>query len=118
MAEGSYYAAAVDWAAKNGIVNGVSKTSFDPDAAITREQMAAILYRYAAYWELDVSAEADLSAYADASSVSGYAQAAMQWAVANGVINGTSATTLEPAGTATRAQAATVLVRFQNSMKS
>ena len=91
---------------------------FDPDAAITREQMAAILYRYAAYWELDVSAEADLSAYADASSVSGYAQAAMQWAVANGVINGTSATTLEPAGTATRAQAATVLVRFQNSMKS
>lgn len=80
--------------------------------------MAAILYRYAAYWELDVSAEADLSAYEDASSVSGYAQAAMQWAVANGVINGTSATTLEPAGTATRAQAATVLVRFQNSMKS
>ena len=69
--------------------------------------------------ELDVSAEADLSAYADASSVSGYAQAAMQWAVANGVINGTSATTLEPAGDpATRAQAATVLVRFQNSMKS
>lgn len=118
VAEGSYYAAAVDWAAKNGIVNGVSETSFDPDAAITREQMAAILYRYAAYWELDVSAEADLSAYADASSVSGYAQAAMQWAVANGVINGTSATTLEPAGTATRAQAATVLVRFQNSMKS
>ena len=118
VAEGSYYAAAVDWAAKNGIVNGVSETSFDPDAAITREQMAAILYRYAAYWELDVSAEADLSAYEDASSVSAYAQAAMQWAVANGVINGTSATTLEPAGTATRAQAATVLVRFQNSMKS
>lgn len=118
VAEGSYYAAAVDWAAKNGIVNGVSETSFDPDAPITREQMAAILYRYAAYWELDVSAEADLSAYEDASSVSAYAQAAMQWAVANGVINGTSATTLEPAGTATRAQAATVLVRFQNSMKS
>ena len=118
VAEGSYYAAAVDWAAKNGIVNGVSETSFDPDAAITREQMAAILYRYAAYWELDVSAEADLSAYEDASSVSAYAQAAMQWAVANGVINGTSATTLEPAGTASRAQAATVLVRFQNSMKS
>ena len=118
VAEGSYYAAAVDWAAKNGIVNGVSETSFDPDAAITREQMAAILYRYAAYWELDVSAEADLSAYEDASSVSAYAQAAMQWAVANGVINGTSATALEPAGTATRAQAATVLVRFQNSMKS
>lgn len=79
VAEGSYYAAAVDWAAKNGIVNGVSETSFDPDAAITREQMAAILYRYAAYWELDVSAEADLSAYEDASSVSAYAQAAMQW---------------------------------------
>ena len=118
VAEGSYYAAAVDWAAKNGIVNGVSETSFDPDAPIAREQMAAILYRYAAYWELDVSAEADLSAYEDASSVSAYAQAAMQWAVANGVINGTSATTLEPAGTATRAQAATVLVRFQNSMKS
>ena len=118
VAEGSYYAAAVDWAAKNGIVNGVSETSFDPDAPITREQMAAILYRYAAYWELDVSAEADLSAYEDASFVSAYAQAAMQWAVANGVINGTSATTLEPAGTATRAQAATVLVRFQNSMKS
>ena len=118
VADGQWYSDAIAWAAANGIVNGVSETSFDPDAAITREQMAAILYRYAAYWELDVSAEADLSAYADASSVSGYAQAAMQWAVANGVINGTSATTLEPAGTATRAQAATVLVRFQNSMKS
>ena len=118
VAESSYYAAAVDWAAKNGIVNGVSETSFDPDAPITREQMAAILYRYATYWELDVSAEADLSAYEDASTVSAYAQAAMQWAVANGVINGTSATTLEPAGTATRAQAATVLVRFQDSVKS
>ena len=113
-----YYEDAVTWAADNGIVNGTSTTTFSPNANVTREQMAAILYRYAAYWELDVSAEADLSAYEDASSVSAYAQAAMQWAVANGVINGTSATTLEPAGTATRAQAATVLVRFQNSMKS
>ena len=85
VAEGSYYAAAVDWAAKNGIVNGVSETSFDPDAPITREQMAAILYRYAAYWELDVSAEADLSAYEDASFVSAYAQAAMQCATSAGL---------------------------------
>ena len=105
-------------AAKNGIVNGVSKTSFAPDASITREQMAAILYRYAVYCKADVSAAADLSGYADASAVSAYAQTAMQWAVAGGVMNGTSATTLNPSGTATRAQAATVLARFQSSLKS
>ena len=118
VADGSYYAAAVAWAAKNGIVNGVSETSFDPDASITREQMAAILYRYASYCKVDVSAAADLSGYADASAVSDYAKTAMQWAVAGGVMNGTSATTLDPSGTATRAQAATVLVRFQTGIKN
>ncbi len=118
VADGSYYAAAVAWAAKNGIVNGVSETSFDPDASITREQMAAILYRYASYCKVDVSAAADLSGYADASAVSDYAKTAMQWVVAGGVMNGTSATTLDPSGTATRAQAATVLVRFQTGIKN
>lgn len=107
-----YYASAVAWASANGIVNGYSDGTFRPNAAITREQMAAFLYRYARYKGGDVSGRADLSAYADAAGIAGYAVEAMAWANAAGLINGTSQTTLSPRGTATRAQAAVILTRF------
>ena len=112
VAAGSYYADAVAWAAANGIVNGVSETSFAPDDSITREQLAAILYRYASYKGYDVTASGSLNAYADAAQVSSYAAAAMQWANVEGLITGVTGTTLDPQGSATRAQVATILMRF------
>ena len=112
VADGMYYADAIDWAAANGIVNGVSETRFAPNDPITREQMAAILYRYAQFKGYDVTASADLSAFADASQISAYAAAAMQWANGAGLITGVTDTTLNPQGSATRAQVATILMRF------
>ena len=112
VAAGQYYADAVAWAAQNGIVSGTSATTFSPDGVITREQMAAILYRYAQHKDYDVTAKADLSVFTDAAQVSTYATDAMAWANASGLISGTSATTLSPAGSATRAQVATILMRF------
>ena len=112
VAAGSYYEDAVNWAAANGIVNGVSETSFAPNTAITREQMAAILYRYAQFKGYDVSTSGSLGGYADASDISAYAATAMQWANGEGLINGVTDTTLDPQGSATRAQVATILMRF------
>ena len=112
VAADQYYANAVAWAAQNGIVSGTTATTFAPNNAITREQMAAILYRYAQFKGYDVSAKADLSVYTDAASVGAYAVDAMAWANGAGLITGTSATTLTPAGNATRAQVATILMRF------
>ena len=108
----AYYADAVYWARQNGIVSGMSAEQFAPNNAITREQMAAILYRYAQFKGYDVSAKADLSVYTDAAQVSAYATDAMAWANGAQLITGTSATTLTPAGNATRAQVATILMRF------
>lgn len=107
-----YYTEAVAWAAANGVVNGYDNGSFMPDQAITREQMAAILYRYAQYKGMDVSGRADLSAFADADQVSGYAVDAMAWANHAGLINGMGDHTLQPKGSATRAQVAAILMRF------
>lgn len=107
----AYYADAVYWARQNGIVSGMSAEQFAPNNAITREQMAAILYRYAQFKGYDVSAKADLSVYTDAAQVSTYATDAMAWANGAQLITGTSATTLTPAGNATRAQVATILMR-------
>ncbi len=104
----AWYTEAVRWAASEGIVTGVSDTSFAPDAEITREQLAAILYRYAG----EPATAANLAGYADGASVSAYAVDAMSWCVEHGIITGTTATTLEPQGTATRAQAAAMLMRF------
>lgn len=111
VGEGAYYASAVAWASTNGIVEGYEDGSFRPDEPITREQLAAVLYRYAVSRGCDVSATGDLSAYADAGSVSSWAADAMRWAVGAGIISGT-ANGLEPQGTATRAQTAAMLVRF------
>ena len=108
----AYYGEAVRWAASEGIVGGYGNGKFGPDDPITREQLAAMLYRFAQVQGYDVTASADLSGYADADKVSAYALAAIQWANAEGIINGTSDTTLTPQGQATRAQAAAMLQRF------
>ena len=108
----SWYAKAVVWAEANGIVNGVSDTEFAPNANITREQIATIMYRYAQYNGDDVTAVADIEAYADAANVSDYAVDAMKYAVGSGLINGKTETTLNPQDNATRAEIATILKRF------
>ncbi len=112
VAAGTWYTDAVAWAAQNGIVNGVSDTEFAPGEDITREQLAAILYRYAACQGYDVSQRADLSGFGDASSISDYAQEALSWAHAQGLVLGFEDGSLRPQGTASRAQIAAVLMRF------
>lgn len=103
---------AVTWAWENDITGGVSSTHFGADNPITREQLAVFLYRFAQDQGYDTSARADLSGYSDAGSVSSYATEALSWANATGLITGTTATTLSPKGSATRAQVATILSRF------
>ena len=107
----SYYEDAVTWAADNGIVNGTSITTFSPNANVTREQMAAILYRYAQYKKYNTAASSSLNGFTDHASVSGYAAASLEWAVAEKLVNG-SAGKLMPTGNATRAQVAAILHRF------
>ena len=112
VASGSYYEAAVAWAAKNEIASGTSATTFEPNKAVTREQLAKFLFNYAVYQGMDaVTLTENLSSFADHDSVSGYAVPAMQWAVGQGFINGTDGKLL-PTGTATRCQFAAILNRF------
>lgn len=106
-----YYEDAVTWAADNGIVNGTSASTFSPNANVTREQMAAILYRYAQYKKYNTAASSSLNGFTDQASVSGYATASLEWAVAEKLVNG-SAGKLMPTGNATRAQVAAILHRF------
>lgn len=108
VSSSAYYAAAVSWASSKGIVNGTGTDAFSPNASITREQLAAMLYRYAG----EPSVSADLSAYTDAVSISPYAEKAVEWCVAKGILNGKSATRLAPQDTATRAECAAMLQRF------
>ncbi len=117
VAGGQWYSEAVAWAAANGVVNGYSDTKFAPNEEITREQLAAILYRYAQFKGLDVSAKGDLSGFADGAAVSGWAQEAMQWAVGAGLLNGNADGTLAPAAGATRAEVAMILMRFEGAVK-
>ena len=116
VAADAWYADAVAWAADAGIVTGVSDTTFAPDQMMTREQIATILYRYAAYKNYDVTASNDLSSYTDAGQIGSYAVEAMQWANGAGLITGSTATTLNPLGSATRAEVATILMRFLESV--
>lgn len=113
VADDAWYTKAVIWAANNGIVNGVAKNVFAPDASITREQIAAMLYRYAG---AEAAKEDKLSAFPDAAKVSDWAKEALNWAVASGLINGVAdangTASLEPQATATRAQIATILMRW------
>ena len=108
--DNDWYATAVNWAANVGVVNGYEDNTFRPNTAITREQLAAILMNYAAYKGEDVSNRASLATYTDQPST--WAQEAMQWAVAEKLISGVTADTLQPQGAATRAQVAAILQRF------
>lgn len=109
-----YYAAAISWAESNGIVDGVGNGKFAPENDITREQLATILYRYAKYKNMDISARGDLSRFKDNTSISSYAGTAVSWAVGSKIINGMTPATLEPLGTATRAQTTVMLKNFDN----
>lgn len=112
VAEGKYYADAVKWAAKNEIVSGYGNGKFGPEDAITREQMAAILYRYASYKGEDMTKTADLSKFTDSGKISGYAEAPLSWANAEGLISGKGGGILDPLGKATRAEVSAILHRF------
>ena len=109
---GMWYTEAIAWAASKEIVSGYTAETFGPEDNITREQLASILYRYAAFKGYDVSQRADLSVYTDADQVGGWAEEAMSWAVANKLINGVTPTTLNPKGDAIRAQVAVVFSQF------
>ena len=114
---GAWYANAVAWAAANDIVNGTSATTFAPNSPITREQMATMLYRFAQYKGMDaVTLQENLTGYPDGDQVSDYAIPAMNWAVGQGLIAGMENGTLVPQGSATRAQVATILMRFCESI--
>lgn len=108
---GGWYIDAVAWAAANGVVNGVGNGRFDPEGKITREQMATILFRYAQEKGIDTSKRGSLGGFSDAERVSVYAKDALQWAVGEGIINGSDGKLL-PQGSATRAQVATILMRY------
>lgn len=109
---GAYYASAVSWASANGIVNGYNDGTFRPGNRITREQMAAFLYRYAAQKGRDVSDRAELGVFTNAGQIAAYAVEPLRWAVSAGMINGVTADTLSPEGNASRAQVAVILSRF------
>lgn len=113
--DGAWYTDAVTWAAENGVVSGIGGSRFDPSGFVTREQTAEILYNYAHSKGYDVSARADLTAFPDAASVSGWAEEALSWANAAGLINGTvrdGQTILNPQGSASRAQVAMILMNY------
>lgn len=112
---GQWYTDAVIWANDEKIVSGMGEGLFAPNMEITREQMVAMLYNYAKYKGYDVTASADLSKFADNASVSTWAQPAMQWAVAEGYISGMGDSQLAPQGTATRAEIASVIMRFMEA---
>lgn len=112
VADGAWYADAVNWAAENGIANGYEDGTFRPDAPLTREQMAAFLYNYAAYKGYDVSATNDLAQFSDAAQVSSWAADVVKWAVGADLLHGVGDDKLAPTGTATRAEVAAILANF------
>ena len=111
-----WYKDAVAWAAENGIVNGKDEEHFDPEGKVTREEAMTMLMRYAKFKDMDVSATVELTKFTDAGQISSWASDAVRWAVASGLINGVTPTTLVPKGESTRAQIATILMRFQTSL--
>ena len=109
---GTWYADAITWTAENGIFAGYGKDKFGPDDPITREQLAAIFYRYADYKGYDLTVKGNLDKFKDADKITDYAKTAMQWAVGSGLVKGKSGNLLDPQGTATRAEIAAMLHRF------
>lgn len=118
VAADDWYGQAVAWAANEGIASGTSAETFSPNAAVTREQLAALLCNFVAQQGMDTTARSDLSNFDDAATVSDWAQDAVSWAHAEGLIAGISATTLSPQGEATRAQLAAMLVRFSDYLEN
>ena len=112
VSSSQYYYDAISWAYDAGVVDGFDAHTFKPDQNVTREQLAAILYRYAKYMNLSTSGSAYLAKYTDADKIANWAYDAMAWANYRGLINGTSATRIDPKGYATRAQIAAILHRF------
>ncbi len=119
VAAGTWYTDAVAWAAENNVVNGMGDGTFAPDAKITREQLTTVLFRYAQFKQKDEGTRAPLEPFADQAKVSEWALEGMQWAVSKGIINGINEedkTNLQPQGNATRAQIATVLMRYDKEI--
>jgi len=112
VVKGAWYYDAVIWAAEKGIVEGYNNGAFGISDPVTREQTVAILYRYAISKEFDVSAVADLSGYTDTGDIYDWALDAMKWAVAEGIVQGRTSTNIAPKGTSTRAEVATIIMRF------
>lgn len=106
---------AINWASENGIVSGVGENRFAPNSPVSREQFAVMMYNYARYKEYNLSAQADLTIFPDNGKVSSWAQRALQWANGEGLINGSDGSLL-PGGTATRGQAASILMKFDQSV--
>ena len=118
VAVDDWYGQAVAWAANEGIASGTSAETFSPNAAVTREQLAALLCNFAAQQGVDTTACSELSTFEDAASVSAWARESVSWATAEGLLSGISATTLAPQGEATRAQLAAMLVRFSDYLEN
>lgn len=117
--DGAYYTNAINWAAANGIVNGYTETTFQPNDMITREQLAAILFRYAAYKGYNITTKLDLEHYPDIANISDYAKETMEWAVGTKLLNGTDSaqgTVLEPQAKATRGQVAVIFMRLEENI--
>ena len=112
VAAGRWFSRPIAWASETGLVNGVGQGRFAPEEPVSREQLVTILWRYTAAQGGDTTASAELSAFADANTVSSYARSAMAWAVGAGLVNGTSATQLSPRSGASRAQVAAILMRY------
>ena len=118
VSRSDWYFEAVNWAFEKGIVSGKDRGNFDPESPVTREQMVRILFNYAVYKGYDTSSRASLSRYVDASRISSYAVSSVQWAVSQGILSGTSQTTISPTGTAIRAQVASVLMKFLENLSN
>ena len=114
--DGKWMTPAVQWAADNGIVNGVGGDSFAPNRTITREEFAAIMYRYTKFKNVECDTTADLSAYPDGGEVSSWAKEAMAWAVGEGLISGKPGGLLAPQDTITRAEVAVIVYRYNNNV--
>jgi hypothetical protein len=118
VSAGKWFADAVAWASANGVISGYSASVFGANDAVTREQIAVLLYRYAELMGYDVSATVDLSGYADADAIAEWAREAVAWANATGLITGRSENALAPADTATRAEVAAMLHRFARTVQA
>ena len=116
VTSGHWAVDAITWAAENEVVAGIGEGLYDPDSNVTREQFAQMLYNYAKYKGYDLTAAGDLSQFSDSGSVADWAEAAMSWANGNELINGHDDGALEPGGTATRAQAASILMKFNQNL--